>query len=347
MACCDGVEDPIDRFRLRGSMLWLQAPTRWAPANAVHWHQEAIDVLSLARQRGDMETAVNAHSFLHLEAFLWGIGDRRQLMREYDELLAAYPHPDLLDRQMASHLVRAITDGDVSRVERCSEEIRRVWTAHGRPEVSTYADSGLIQATRERSGLGLLVDLPASLPGRELEADKPGVLGALLATALIEGDRLPEARERVDLASQQGFSRISEDAAYPVAVCLWSEAAARTGHVEACRELYAMLLPGAHQCQFTGGWFLGATSHYLGLLAEALSERETADQWFEEAMDLQRRIDSPPWVARTLVDRAEALVARGDPTGARQIVDEALAVTKGTELAFTRARAELVLAALT
>ncbi len=47
---------------------------------------------------------------------------------------------------------------------------------------------------------------------------------------------------------------------------------------------------------------LGPTDRLLGLMASAAGDHEAAREWFESALGLARRIESPVWVAHTLYD---------------------------------------------
>jgi hypothetical protein len=47
---------------------------------------------------------------------------------------------------------------------------------------------------------------------------------------------------------------------------------------------------------------LGPADRLLGLIASTAGDHEAARQWFESALGLARRIESPVWVAHTLHD---------------------------------------------
>jgi len=87
----------------------------------------------------------------------------------------------------------------------------------------------------------------------------------------------------------------------------------------------------------------GSRKHHLALLAEALDQPSEAAAWFDGAIEAHERIDSPPWIARSLVEAARFHLARGDSAHARAFVDRALGITKELGLSATERRAEEVL----
>lgn len=62
----------------------------------------------------------------------------------------------------------------------------------------------------------------------------------------------------------------------------------------------------------TGGFYGGAATRFVALLEDSLGRPEAADAAFAEAVADHTRIQSPPWLARTHLDWAESLLARGE-----------------------------------
>jgi tetratricopeptide (TPR) repeat protein len=81
----------------------------------------------------------------------------------------------------------------------------------------------------------------------------------------------------------------------------------------------------------------GSASHYLGLLATTLGRWSDAERHFEDALELNTRLQAPPFVARTRCAYAEMLVRReelGDRERALELVDQTLETAE--ELGMTR-----------
>jgi DNA-binding CsgD family transcriptional regulator len=55
----------------------------------------------------------------------------------------------------------------------------------------------------------------------------------------------------------------------------------------------------------------GAADRYLGMLAATLGESERAEEHFERAMELNRRMGAVTWLAHTAYQYARMLLARG------------------------------------
>jgi DNA-binding CsgD family transcriptional regulator len=69
----------------------------------------------------------------------------------------------------------------------------------------------------------------------------------------------------------------------------------------------------------------GAADRYLGMLAATLGEAERAEQHFERALELNRRMGAQTWVAHTAYEYARFLLAdgRGEPRRAEALFAQA------------------------
>src|SRR5262249_990587 len=100
---------------------------------------------------------------------------------------------------------------------------------------------------------------------------------------------------------------------------------------ERARKLYALLAPfESHAVVFfiQPTVCLGAVSRYLGLLAETIGETDLAARHFEDAIAMNMRMGARPYLARTQVEYARALLARGradDRAYATRLIAEARA----------------------
>jgi len=71
----------------------------------------------------------------------------------------------------------------------------------------------------------------------------------------------------------------------------------------------------------------GSVSRYLGLLATTLSRWEVAERHFEDALAMNERIGTRPWLAHTQEDYGRMLLERGrerDRARASELLDLAL-----------------------
>jgi DNA-binding CsgD family transcriptional regulator len=75
----------------------------------------------------------------------------------------------------------------------------------------------------------------------------------------------------------------------------------------------------------------GAADRYLGMLAATLGESERAEEHFERALELNRRMEMPTWVAHTAYQYARFLHMRGGVAGrtrAQALAGEAAALAE-------------------
>jgi class 3 adenylate cyclase len=79
--------------------------------------------------------------------------------------------------------------------------------------------------------------------------------------------------------------------------------------------LYELMLPYAGRCVTTGIGVtcIGAASRYVGNLAALMGRWDEAEKHYQEAMELNARLGAPPWVAMTLYNFADMLLARDEP----------------------------------
>ena len=299
-------------------------------------------VAAMAAAEGDLASEVSARMAICTLHLALGNPEHRSALVDYGALLERYPHPFHLDYLVNRQMVQAVVDGMPAEVEACAGQLLRQGRAHGRgAEAQIYADSGLVQAARERFGLESLLDL---LRASALYSEaKPNVIQAVITLALAEAGREAEARAVIDRRGSGGFADIPDDAALPVAESCWAEACALVGHHEACSIFYERMLRYAGLHQMTGGWYLGSTARYVGLLCDALGRAEEADAWFAQAAAEHVRIQSPPWLARGLLDWADSQQRRGRIEAARDLAAQALTAIGDLELTVTRSRAERIL----
>ena len=78
-----------------------------------------------------------------------------------------------------------------------------------------------------------------------------------------------------------------------------------------------------------------AVSHYLGLLASTMGDRDEAEGHFHSAEEIHARIGSPAWLARTRLEWARILFGRrrpGDAERARDLLASVRAILEGRQL---------------
>ena len=120
-----------------------------------------------------------------------------------------------------------------------------------------------------------------------------------------------EARAALDDLARDGFASIPFDEEWLMSMGFLAEAAATLGAVASAATLYDALLPYADRVVVSYPELsTGAVSRYLGILAAATARWPEAEQHFADALELNRRIEAWPWLARTEKDRERMRIER-------------------------------------
>lgn len=88
----------------------------------------------------------------------------------------------------------------------------------------------------------------------------------------------------------------------------------------------------------TGGIYCGAANRVVALLEDRRGNYDDADAAFAAAVEDHTRLQSPPWVARTHLDWAEYLLARGETDRATAQLEAAEAALGTLDLPESRTR---------
>jgi tetratricopeptide (TPR) repeat protein len=343
-ALMERVDDPVQRHRVWTLAGRAAPPSRWRRTDLERFMNEWSEAARRAVEAGDRDTEAHCVRGLFYTSMSLHHPRHHELLSEFESIVATFPDPYLLDEVLLMRMHVAVMDGELTIADEYAIEVGRQWTAHGRAgEAQIYSTAGLLQTTRERAGMGPLIEpLRAFEVGRP-DATEPRVTDGLLAQALAEAGRLDESRTLIDERGANHFLDIPDDSARPVALPAWIEAASRTRHTDACQALRELVLPISDLHFAGGGTYVGAAALGLALLSDALGEHDQADAWFAQADIEHEEMATPPWCARNLVDWAESLARRGHADEARNRATRALAHIGELDLHESRARAHAVL----
>lgn len=145
------------------------------------------------------------------------------------------------------------------------------------------------------------------------------------ARAIAAYIRLAQGDHRAAAAALEATrgEEFPDDAGAPLSMALWCEIAAAVGDTDHSRELADMLAPQTGKHLATGGLYLGAVDRLRALLIDRHGDHDTSDTLFAAALRQHRDLRSPPWIARTHLDWAASLLARGEHDAARAQLDAA------------------------
>lgn len=307
----------------------------WGGANVEERLAIATEVIALAERVGDAELSLQGRA-LRLGNLL-ELGDITALQAEieaYDALTARLRQPHYL---WHVPLLRATQAAFACRFESAEK----------------LAQDGLVLGRRAQHQ-GVAVFYPAVMAtirftqGRFAETEPvmrqsaeqwPAlvVFRSGLAFALTEAGRDQEAREELERLTAGGLHDLPRDFTFVANLTLLALTASALEDRRAAELLYPLLLPYAAYCvRMTriGICGLGAVAHYLGLLAATLQRWDDAAAHLERAIETNRRIGAPAFLAHSRQQYARVLEARGDSAGARVEAERAqvAATTLGLRL---------------
>jgi len=141
----------------------------------------------------------------------------------------------------------------------------------------------------------------------------PNLRCALTLTHCDQG-RAAEARSEFEDLAAHDFADLPRNLAWLFSVTYLCEICAFLGDTGRAPTLYALLLPFAGRNVAVGPVLaFGSAARYLGLLAVTLGDREQAARHFEDALAMNTRMGTRQALARTAVEYADMLLARGEP----------------------------------
>jgi DNA-binding SARP family transcriptional activator len=300
--------------------------------NAHHWAQRGQDdvdeLLTIADETirhaegsGEVELALQGHSWRLVDLLELGQADEID-----DEIAACVDLADRLGQPFYTswvaglHPMRALMQGRFNDAERLASEALAAaelagnWNGITSSRVQLewcWKDLGHGAERAEEVERFVLHQVLT----RPLSGGASAVWHGNLALYMAESGLQARARAHLDRVSECSDAELTENVDGRSAAALAAEACALVHDERLAPRLYAQLLPRDGLC-IVGGrgvYFRGAVARYLGLLAATLGRREDAVRHLEHALETNTRVQAPPWIARSLLDLARALLARGRP----------------------------------
>ena len=319
----DGGQQRAAVVRRNGVTLARQLNDRVGLANLLmrsYWSrgastlEEIIEMLSeakaLGEEMGNIEIQTEAGAW-RVPSFV-AIGDiasARSAVAELLEMARASAQPFMI--HVAEHYQSAIAlaDGrlhDAEAAARRSQEAGQLLT--GRDASGTYGIQ-MFSIRREQGRLAELAPVIRILAGGEREHGpwRPGLV-SLLAELGMEAD------------AKRELARLAGEGLDPLRESLWvasltyiSDACAALGDETVAAMVYPQLKRLTNTNVMIGHLvaYYGAADRYLGMLATVLGEWERAEDHFERAMALNRKMAAGTWLAHTEYEYARMLLARG------------------------------------
>lgn len=124
------------------------------------------------------------------------------------------------------------------------------------------------------------------------------------------------ARAQFEKLADDDFSILPRNEQWTTSIVLAADLCCRLEDRARARSLYARLLPARSQYSVIGFGVatIGSIALRLGMLATLARDWESAEEHFEEAIQMEERVGSIPWLAHTLYWQARSLSTRGRPS---------------------------------
>ena len=290
---------------------------------------EVLDVLGEARDLGEElgDIDVRADAMGWRVVTLAALGELEAARRELAVALEAsaqarQPFNLHICEQFGSAL--ALSDGRLEEAERMAERSRE-WgeLLRGRDASGAYGVQ-MFGLRREQARLAELAPVVRLLAGEPRSGPwLPGMAALLTELGMHE-----EAQARLEPLRREGLGRLRESL-WVASLTYLADAYAVLPGDSLAIEVYEQLLPLRGTNAMVGHLvsFLGAVDRYLGVLAAAVGEWDTAASHLEDALAQNRTMGATTWVAHTLHQYTRVLYLRDGP-GDRERAAE-LAVEAG------------------
>jgi class 3 adenylate cyclase/tetratricopeptide (TPR) repeat protein len=304
----------------------------WRPGNLEERLALSSEVVQLAEANRDSVMALRGRGFLM--ANLLELGDIPALRRQLDFYDRTAKELRQLHFQwhvplfQASH---AAVQGQFDDAERLAQHALALGRRARDPVAPIYFT---IVLTYLRWEQGRLPELEGTI--REAVDRTPANLGwqATLALLLAEAGRNDEARDKFEQLAMGGFAWLPDNHLWMSELAVLAIVCEALGDPGRASSLYELLLPCADHNVLVARLPLvtmGAASHYLGLLATAMSCWQDAVTHFEAAIRIHEHMNALPLLVRSRHYYGQALVARGRPDDRRrgqEHLDWAIAVAR-------------------
>jgi DNA-binding CsgD family transcriptional regulator/tetratricopeptide (TPR) repeat protein len=297
--------------------------------------QEILDMLTeameIGEELGDTEIRAEAMSW-RVPTFvaLTDVGSARREIAALQETAEQTAQPFML--HVAAHYASAIAlcDGRLDHADALaqrSHEWSRLLIGRGASGVYGIQMFGI---RREQGRLAELAPVIRVLAAQDRSSGpwRPG-----LVSVLVELGMDVEARRQLSRVAAEGLDGFRESL-WLASLTYLTDACTALGDEATAALVYPELesLAGANVMIGHLVSCYGAADRYLGMLAATLGEWERAEDHFEAATELNRRMGMVTWLAHTLYQRARASLARGDGAAAAPLLAEAAALAGGGRL---------------
>jgi class 3 adenylate cyclase len=291
---------------------------RWHVLHALFWAPQSDDRELQARQAEylglipDVDPVQQWHTYAgcHRVAIVTGhLDEARGFFTKFDDLAQTVGDPFMRWSAAWSGACWALLDGDLARGERVATEALQIALDSAQPDpfipYAAQVGAARVYEGREEEIVDQVAQAAAENPG--LPAFR-GFLAQILALA----NRLDEARALLDDFIRDA-DELKRDPFWATLVKGIAETAGLTKHQAAARMSIPSLAPLADLWDYNGGTITGPYVLALGIAHTVTGEYDQADIEFARAHDMTAQAHALYCAARTELEWATMLHARGAP----------------------------------
>jgi hypothetical protein len=266
---------------------------------------EALCQLGEETGRGRSLSAMTVCCQAAMEAGDFVTADR--LLAWLEETAASLQQPTSLGYAKLRLASRACLAGDLERAEQLADEAYFYTAQAGQPDAEAFHTGQLFTIRLHQGRTDEVIDAvdhaARTFPG--IKAFK-----AAHATCAAELDDQRLCRTAIDPVIER-LDDIRFDLNWLATLALTANAVWYLRDEKAADSLRRMLTPYRRQFVDNASAFFGSVHHYYALMSAVLEDDESIDSGFTMAIDAHASLRSPPWLARTRLEYATALAARG------------------------------------
>jgi predicted ATPase/DNA-binding CsgD family transcriptional regulator len=288
------------------------------------------EACALGDELGDLDIQSQAKAW---RVVTWiALGDLEAARRDLAETVelshrAKQPFHSFAAEQFGSAI--ALCEGHLEEAEARAERAREFASLFRGRDASGIHGIQMFSIRREQGRLAELAPLVQALAKGEgsTAAWRPGLTALLVELGMEDEARMELARVRAD-----GLEPFRE-ALWLASLTYLADACAAVGDEEIAALVRTELEPHAGTVVVVGYGVVcyGAADRYLAMVAATLRDWEVAEARFDAALDLNRRMGAPTWLAHTAYEYGRMLHTRGraeDGSRAASLLTEAAALAE-------------------
>lgn len=310
----------------------------WIPGEAERRRAPGEEIVTLAGRVGDRELALKGHAWCHIASL------EENDPVALDEAFAAYEScaTELGQARyqwyaLTRRTMRAILAGDLDAGAALAHEAVATGRTKGEGDAESLfgCQMGLVwqerpnpEASEHLERLrGLYAANPPRVPTLAVAARAHGIVLAL------GGGGDADVRAELDLLGDFDLASLEPSMAWTGIMAKVASAVARVGTEAEVIALYELILPAAGMNAFCFGAvsYWGSLSHHLGVLATRLGLWDEAEDHLARAAVTHDGLGARVWMARTQLETAALLAARGrtGDAGRRKALLDSVLVAAG------------------